>query len=235
MAFPTPEPSLVVGYEYLWHHECLGGREAGRKDRPSAIVFVARRAVDGWTMVTVLPITHSAPDNPDWAIEIPAALKRNLGLDDLRSWIVVGEGNQVLWPGLDLRSAGNSRMARGRHPRPGDVYWIDPNPVAGREMKDRHRFVVITLTAINALGVAMTVPVTTSGAFARNRGLTVPIYGHETTGVAVCNQVRTFDIDARMRGGSARYIETLDAATTDEIVSHVLSVIDPGDPKPKSH
>ena len=48
-------------------------------------------------------------------------------------------------------------MARRRHPRPGDVYWIDPNPVAGREMKDRHRFVVITPTAINALGVAMTV------------------------------------------------------------------------------
>jgi hypothetical protein len=137
-------------------------------------VFVARRAVDGGTMVTVLPITHSAPDNPDWAIEIPAAVKRNLGLDDLRSWIVVGEGNQFLWPGFHLRSAGNSRMARGRHPRPGDVYWIDPNPVAGREMKDRHRFVVITLTAINALGVAMTVPVTTGGAFARNRGTDGP-------------------------------------------------------------
>ena len=118
-------------------------------------------------------------------------------------------------------------MPRGRHPRPGDVYWIDPNPVAGGEMKDRHRFVVITPAPINALGVAMTVPVSTGGNVARNLGLTVTISGHDTTGVAVCNQVRTFDIEARMRAGTARYVETLDAATTDEIVSRVLSVIDP--------
>jgi mRNA interferase ChpB len=119
-------------------------------------------------------------------------------------------------------------MPRGRHPRPGDVYWIDPNPVAGREMKDRHRFVVITPTPINALGLAMAVPVTTGGSFARNLGLAVAISGHDTKGVAVCNQVRTFDIDARVRAGTARYVETLDQATTDEIVSRVLSVIDPG-------
>jgi mRNA interferase ChpB len=118
-------------------------------------------------------------------------------------------------------------MPRGRHPRPGDVYWIDPNPVAGLEMQDRHRFVVITPTQINALGLAMTVPVTTGGSFARNLGLTVVISGHDTNGVAVCNQVRTFDIEARVRAGTARYVERLDQATTDEIVSRVLSVIDP--------
>jgi mRNA interferase ChpB len=118
-------------------------------------------------------------------------------------------------------------MPRGRHPRPGDVYWIDPNPVAGREMQDRHRFVVITPAQINALGLAMTVPVTTGGSFARNLGLTVVISGHDTNGVAVCNQVRTFDIEARVRAGTARYVERLDQATTDEIVSRVLSVIDP--------
>ena len=119
-------------------------------------------------------------------------------------------------------------MPRARHPRPGDVYWVDPNPVAGREMRDRHRFVVITPQPINALGVAMTVPITTGGAFARNMGLTVPISGHDTSGVAVCNQVRSFDLDARVRAGSARFVETLDEATTNEIISRVLSVIDPG-------
>jgi mRNA interferase ChpB len=118
-------------------------------------------------------------------------------------------------------------MPRGRHPRPGDVYRIDPNPVAGREMKDRHRFVVITPAPINALGLAMAVPVTAGGSFARKLGLTVAIAGHDTHGVAVCNQVRTFDIEARTRAGTARYIERLDQATTDEIVSRVLSAIDP--------
>ena len=116
-------------------------------------------------------------------------------------------------------------MARGRIASPGDVYWIDPNPVAGREMRDR--FVVITPRKINALGVAMTVPVTTGGLASRATGLTVPISGHDTTGVAVCNQMRSFDLEARLRAGSARYLETLDADTLNDIVSRVLSVIDP--------
>lgn len=94
-------------------------------------------------------------------------------------------------------------------------------------MKDRHRFVVITPQEINALGVAMLVPVTSGGAFARKTGLTVPITGHDTSGAAVCNQVRSFDLQAREDAKTARYIETLDAPTIDEIVARVVSVIDP--------
>jgi mRNA interferase ChpB len=94
-------------------------------------------------------------------------------------------------------------------------------------MKDRHRFVVITPREINALGVCMTVPVTTAGGFSRGVGLAVPITGHETSGVAVCNQVRSFDIEARVRAGSARFIETIDPSIADEIVSRVVSAIDP--------
>ena len=115
-----------------------------------------------------------------------------------------------------------------RVPQRGDLYWIDPNPVAGREMRERHRFVVVTRFEINKLGVSITVPVTSGGAFARLKGLTVPLMGSDTTGVAVCNQARSFDIQARVLAGSARYIETLDAATADEIVSRLVSVLEPG-------
>jgi len=118
-------------------------------------------------------------------------------------------------------------MARIHQPRAGDVYWIDPNPVTGREMRDRRRFVIITPRQINRLGICMTVPVTTGGATARALGLAVPIIGHNTQGAAVCNQVRPFDIEARVGGGSARYVETLDDETTNEIISRVLSIIDP--------
>lgn len=118
-------------------------------------------------------------------------------------------------------------MTKRRVAQRGDIYWVDPNPVAGREMRDRHRFVVITPSAINVLGVAMLVPITSGGAFARETGLTVPIAGHDTTGVAVCNQVRSFDLEARTRAGTARYVETIDEATSGEIVARVLSVIDP--------
>ena len=37
-----------------------------------------------------------------------AAVKRHLGLDDERSWIVVAEGNEFDWPGYDLRKIGRS-------------------------------------------------------------------------------------------------------------------------------
>ncbi len=118
-------------------------------------------------------------------------------------------------------------MVRRTPPQRGDVYWIDPNPIADREMKNRHRFIVITPPEINALGVSMTVPVTSGGAFTRHVGLAVPILGHDTSGVAVCNQIRSFDIAARVLAGTASYIETIDQRTTDEIVARVVSCLDP--------
>jgi hypothetical protein len=102
MAIPNPELGLVISYSYLWHDEHTAGHEEGRKDRPSVIVLAVERGGDA-LLVTVLPITHSAPKNAETAVEIPQGVKRHLGLDDARSWIVVDEGNEFLWPGYDLR------------------------------------------------------------------------------------------------------------------------------------
>lgn len=118
-------------------------------------------------------------------------------------------------------------MAGSKIPKQGDVYWIDPNPSSGREMAHRHRFVVITPEEINSLGISMTVPITTAGAFAKKMGLAVPVEGKSTTGVAVCNQVRSFDIQVRVQMGQARYVESLDEKMVAEIVGRVLSVIEP--------
>lgn len=101
MAVPPPETGLVIAYAYLWQHEHLAGHEEGHKNRPAVIVLsIPQRDA---TMVTVLPITHRPPENLDWAVEIPLPIKRHLGLDDERSWVIVAEGNQFLWPGYDLR------------------------------------------------------------------------------------------------------------------------------------
>ena len=108
MAIPAPEPGLLIAYSYLWHHEHLRGRDEGRKDRPSVIVLAVGREHDQAMIVTVLPITHSAPAEPSAAIEIPIAVKRHLGLDDASSWIVVAEGNEFEWPGYDLRRIGGT-------------------------------------------------------------------------------------------------------------------------------
>jgi hypothetical protein len=107
MAIPNPELGLVISYSYLWHHEHAAGHEEGRKDRPSVIVLAIERANEA-TLVTVLPITHSAPENPETVVEIPPRVKSHLGLDDARSWIVVDEGNEFLWPGYDLRKRANT-------------------------------------------------------------------------------------------------------------------------------
>jgi len=107
MPIPNPEPGLVISYAYLWHYEQRAGQEEGRKDRPSVIVLAVERESDGATVVTVLPITHRAPVDPVSAIEIPLPVKRHLGFDIERSWIVVDEGNEFVWPGFDLRPIPN--------------------------------------------------------------------------------------------------------------------------------
>jgi hypothetical protein len=90
-----------VRYSYLWHGEHVRGREEGIKDRPCAIVL-AIRGRDG-TRVLLLPVTHRAPANDDEAVEIPPVIKRRLGLDDERSWIILSEWNECTWPSSDLR------------------------------------------------------------------------------------------------------------------------------------
>ncbi|HEX3882289.1 MAG TPA: hypothetical protein VHW66_06495 [Stellaceae bacterium] len=70
MPIPNPEPGLVISYAYLWHDEHHAGREEGRKDRPSVIVLAVERDADDATIVTVLPITHTAPTEAAAAVEI---------------------------------------------------------------------------------------------------------------------------------------------------------------------
>jgi hypothetical protein len=98
VSLPIPRPGLVICYSYLWATEHRRGTEEGNKNRPCAIV-AAHQVIEGREVVTVVPITHTRPAETADAVEIPAALKRHLGLDDLPSWIVVTETNDFIWPG----------------------------------------------------------------------------------------------------------------------------------------
>jgi hypothetical protein len=89
MTFPEPQLGLVISYAYLWHHEHRAGRDEGVKDRPCVIVLAVQNAGNSTMTVRVAPVTHSPPDNPATAVELPPAVKRHLGLDDYRSWIVM--------------------------------------------------------------------------------------------------------------------------------------------------
>lgn len=67
------------------------------------MVVLAATDTESGIKLTVAPITHSAPDGAGDAVEVPLTVKRDLGLDRERSWIVVTEVNSFLWPGPDVR------------------------------------------------------------------------------------------------------------------------------------
>jgi hypothetical protein len=104
--FPAPEPGLVIQYAFLWRREYDRGLEEGSKARPCAIV-VATRSEGSSNRILVVPITHSPPAAGDETLEIPQSVKRALGLDSKRSWIVLNESNVFSWPGPDLRRIEN--------------------------------------------------------------------------------------------------------------------------------
>jgi len=115
MDAPQPKPAQVIRYAYLWASEHSAGREEGLKDRPAAIVLTVLDDT-GSTRILAAPITHTPPTSDDDAIELPAVIKRHLGLDDGRSWIVLTEINVFAWPGPDLRDTGSGTCLYGYLP-----------------------------------------------------------------------------------------------------------------------
>ena len=107
MPLAAPAAGLVISYAYLWREQHRAGGAEGRKDRPCAIVL-ATADEDGDVLVYVAPMTH-VPVAAGAGVEVPASVKRRLGLDTARSWIVTDELNRFIWPGFDLRPISRSR------------------------------------------------------------------------------------------------------------------------------
>jgi hypothetical protein len=102
LSLPTPRVGLVIRYSFLWSNEAQEGKDEGAKDRPCAVVLTLHR--QGLrSVVRVLPITHTFPIDLSGAMEIPPLAKQVLGLDVDRSWIILDEANDFIWPGPDLR------------------------------------------------------------------------------------------------------------------------------------
>jgi hypothetical protein len=115
MTLPEPAIGLVIRHAYLWWNEARAGREEGRKDRPCVIVHL--RLDEQQQLETyICPITHTPPDCPENAMEIPQATKARLGLDGERSWIITTEVNRFLWPGPDIRPTTEGKYSYGLLP-----------------------------------------------------------------------------------------------------------------------
>ena len=104
-----PKPGEVINYSYLWEREYREGRDEGIKDRPVAVILVTQSA-DGLDQIHVVPMTTTPPTGDQKAIEVPEAVRWQLGLSAERSWIIVTEWNRFSWPGYDIRPV------RGREP-----------------------------------------------------------------------------------------------------------------------
>lgn len=102
MTWPTPYPGLVIRYSYLWHSEWTEGELEGQTNSTCALILAVQNREEG-TRALAVPIVHTPPAREQNAIEIPAALKVRLGLNAERSWIVLDELNDFMWPGPDLR------------------------------------------------------------------------------------------------------------------------------------
>ena len=111
MPLPSPEVGLVICYEFLWSHEFSAGQAEGEKRRPSVLVVVTKNE-SGRIVADVAPITRLEPRDPSVAVEIPAKVKAHLGLDGNRSWVILDELNEFIWPGLDIYPIPDGRPDR---------------------------------------------------------------------------------------------------------------------------
>ena len=112
MPKPKPVSGLVIRYDYLWRNEARRGQRDGSKDRP-CVVVVAIQSVQGGDLRTlVAAVTHTEPDAGE-GIEIPQKVKRHLGLDSDRSWIIVSEVNEIDWSDPGIIPVSNAKWEYG--------------------------------------------------------------------------------------------------------------------------
>jgi mRNA interferase MazF/mRNA interferase ChpB len=103
-------------------------------------------------------------------------------------------------------------------PSPGEVWWLDLHPSAGKEQRGRHAGLIISATKFNlATGFAFIAPITTVGTASRLNGFAVPLIGSGTavTGVIQIDQVKSLD-------WRNRHAERLKDRVPDDILAEVL-------------
>lgn len=111
-----------------------------------------------------------------------------------------------------------SNVYDSKVPSRGNVYWI---------CDKTRRVVVISPQEINALGLCIVAPIVDLPIGLLDSGLIVSVHSERTSGVVVCNQLRSVDIQAREQIGDASFIEVLSHSVMAEVVARAASVIDP--------
>lgn len=106
----------------------------------------------------------------------------------------------------------------------GDIWFVDLEPVRGREQAKARYMLVLSPRIVNQHGTQIVAPITSGGQFARTSGFAVSLSGAGTqaTGVVLCHQIRAVDMKAR--GG--RFVERAPDFIVDEVLARVSSLFE---------
>lgn len=106
----------------------------------------------------------------------------------------------------------------------GDIVLINLDPSEGHEQKSTRPVLVLSSSVFNALGVALVAPITQGGDFARHAGFAASLSGSgtKTQGVALVNQVRMLDLEAR----GAKRVETAPEYVVEDALARLRAITD---------
>lgn len=108
--------------------------------------------------------------------------------------------------------------------RRGDIYFVSLNPTRGHEQQGMRPVLIVSPDAFNlAMGTPLVAPITNGGGFARSRGFTVSLAEADTTttGVVLCSQIRTLDIEARQ----GRWVESVPPEIVDDVLARLATLV----------
>lgn len=107
----------------------------------------------------------------------------------------------------------------------GDVVRVCLNPASGNEIQGDFRpCLVLSTKAFNKLGLALVVPITQGGNFARVQGFTVSLMGTgmDTQGVIVVSAIKSLDLKARQ----AKFVEKASQVVVDEALAKLQVILE---------
>ena len=105
----------------------------------------------------------------------------------------------------------------------GEIYFVSLDPTLGREQQGMRPVLIVSPEAFNNINrMPWVVPITSSGAFARNAGFAVPLAGAgtQTTGFVLCNQLRSLDLAAR----NGRRVESVPQHIQDDVLARLRTL-----------
>lgn len=114
-------------------------------------------------------------------------------------------------------------MSRTKFGR-GDIVMVNLDPTEGHEQWGMRPALVLSMHAFNVLGTVLVAPITQGGNFARHAGFATSLNGAgtKTQGVALVNQIRMLDLEAR----GAKRVETVPEFVIEDALARLRAITD---------